>query len=104
MKLTRKKKQQAISENLVNAHALAKALNYSLQVVKENVGLLEDETLREAIKQLIPKLNYFDKQFVRIFEGDERAKVYLEGNFNHLDEYSMKIIEATETILNDKTT
>ena len=102
MKLTRKKKQIAISENLVNAHALAKALAYSLQIVKENVGLLEDDTLKEAIKQLVPKLNYFDKQFVRIFEQDERAKVYLEGTFNHLDEYSMKIIEATEQILSDK--
>ena len=102
MKLTRKKKQIAISENLVNAHALAKALAYSLQIVKENVGLLEDDTLKEAIKQLVPKLNYFDNQFVRIFEQDERAKVYLEGNFNHLDEYSMRIIEATEQILSDK--
>lgn len=102
MKLTRKKKQIAISENLVNAHALAKALAYSLQIVKENVGLLEDDTLKEAIKQLVPKLNYFDKQFLRIFEQDERAKVYLEGTFNHLDEYSMKIIEATEQILSDK--
>ena len=102
MKLTRKKKQIAISENLVNAHALAKALAYSLQIVKENVGLLDDDTLKEAIKQLVPKLNYFDKQFVRIFEQDERAKVYLEGTFNHLDEYSMKIIEATEQILSDK--
>lgn len=100
MKLTRKKKQHAISENLVNAHALAKATLYSLQIVKENVGLLEPE-MREAIKQLVPKLNYFDKQFVRIFEQDERAKVYLEGSFNALDEYSMRIIEATEQILKD---
>ena len=58
---------------------------------------------QQAIKQLVPKLNYFDRQFTRIFEGDERAKVYLKGTFNHLDEYSMRIIEATELILNDKT-
>ena len=103
MKLTRKKKQIAISENLVNAHALAKALAYSLQIVKENVGLLDDEKLTDSIKQLVPKLKYFNLRMDNIFAQDDRAYEYIKGDFSHLDEYSMKIIEATEQILSDKT-
>ena len=102
MKLTRKKKQIAISENLVNAHALAKALAYSLQIVKENVGLLDDEKLTDSVKQLVPKLKYFNTRMDYIFAQDDRAYEYIKGNFSHLDEYSMKIIEATEQILSDK--
>lgn len=73
MKFTRKKKQEFMSNNIVNAHALAKALGYSLKFVKENNSMIEDEGLKDSVKQLTAKLNYFQLQIEKMFATDSRA-------------------------------
>jgi hypothetical protein len=103
MKLTQKKKIMAMGENLRNAHALAKAVKFSLQIVKENYSLFEDAEDVKCIKELLPKLNYFIKRMDNLYQADATARVVIKdvNGTSHADEISLRLIEALEEIYNN---
>lgn len=100
MKLTQKKKVMAMGENLRNAHALAKAVKFSLQIVKENYSLFEDPEDAKCVKEMLPKLNYFIKRMDSLYESVPATRIIIKdrNGTSHSDEISLRLIEALENI------
>jgi uncharacterized protein (UPF0248 family) len=100
MQFTKKKKIDAMGENLRNAHALAKAVKFSLQIVKENYNLIKDPEDVKCIKEMLPKLNYFIKRLDSLYENIPDTKIIIkdQGGTSHSDEISLRLIEALENI------
>jgi hypothetical protein len=101
MRLTKKKKIDAMAENIRNAHALAKAMMFSLQMVKENLNLIENPEDVKCLKEMTPKVNYFIKRMNDTYNSEVNARRFIkeENGISHLDEISLRIIEATEEVL-----
>lgn len=101
MRLTKKKKIDAMGVNIRNAHTLAKAMMFSLQIVKENIDLVADPEDVKCLKEMMPKVNYFIKRMNNMYDSVPKARHIIkeDNGISHLDEISLRIIEATEEVL-----
>jgi hypothetical protein len=100
MKLTQKKKVQAMAIQLRNAHAFAKSLKFSLIMVKENYNLMHNPEDVKCIQDLVPKVNYFIKRMDMLYSQVPVTKdiVKEKSGTSHSDEISLRLIEALEGI------
>lgn len=67
------------SKNLICAYWFATAAKEHLQLVWSDKHLIQDHHMKDVIKQVLPKINYFCSNIEKTFESENIKQQYLDS-------------------------
>ena len=101
MRLTRKKREAIVSDNLVDLNISLKIAHNIIKAIGADKALLNDN-LKRAYNDASAKINFFQSQLEESYKKDLDASKFIQNSngFIHLDEIAMQGLEKIQEVAN----
>jgi hypothetical protein len=97
--MTNEDKIKEISFQMTATQILSRAVLFSSQLPFENNYLINDKKVRVGIIQIQAPLLRLVKTMDSTYKTNKLTAEYVKGDFNELDELSIKVLEAAYQII-----
>jgi hypothetical protein len=87
-----------LGQNLLSAYMLLRGCGEHLQVIKGFASKVKDKNILDAVNQLNPKINYFNKMIENTLMDSDLFK---KDDFIQIEERMFKLLEDLDSEIKD---